>query len=367
MKSKKTFLMFSLLILASMTLAATTQGTPVASQSTQIAEALDNSQLAFTTGGDASWFLVEWDYHNDRDSAQSGAINHGEQTWIEVELINSGTLNFWWKASSQDNHDILSLYIDGVLDRQISGTQDWIEVDISISGPGVHVARWVYAKDASLTAGSDCGNVDQVTWTTTPGDPSFQRGVSVSGYTGIAQCNAYMQSSLSTGSGQAVNFQYREWEVNLELTTQGAVTLSMGFWQNAPVSSDPGFQNNRPALYLYLSADPESNLVFPISLTVSLPPDLTSNLGTASISSLLGIKTLDPESNQWTEENFQITVNQQEGTATITVTHLSVFACGIASDTPPADGALDVPGYPIGMLLLGLAAMVLLVKRRNLK
>lgn len=67
------------------------------------------------------------------------------------------------------------------------------------------------------------------------------------------------------------------------------------------------------------------------------------------------------------EENFQITVNQQEGTATITVTHLSVFACGIASDTPPADGALDVPGYPIGMLLLGLAAMVLLVKRRNLK
>ena len=74
--------------------------------------ATDND-LAFTTGGDADWFIVyEPNYYvKDKDSARSGQIGHNQSSWLKLEVIGSGTLTFSYKVSSK-NGDKLTFDID---------------------------------------------------------------------------------------------------------------------------------------------------------------------------------------------------------------------------------------------------------------
>ena len=45
-----------------------------------------------------------------------------------------------------------------------SGEQPWSEHHISVRGVGPHEAEWRYQKDGSVTRGSDCFWLDDVSW-----------------------------------------------------------------------------------------------------------------------------------------------------------------------------------------------------------
>jgi hypothetical protein len=99
------------------------------------------------------------------DAAQSGLTGHGQESWCQTTVTGPGSLSFWWKVSSETGFDYLDFYIDGVLQAgHISGNVDWQQQTYPL-GAGAHTLRWRYAKDASVTSGSDTGWVDQLEWT----------------------------------------------------------------------------------------------------------------------------------------------------------------------------------------------------------
>ena len=113
----------------------------------------------FTMGGDAAWT------QEPDGSWRSGAIDDYQETWIATNITGRGTLSFKWKVSSEVNCDTLSFVVGTVTNGVIHGVNDWAAVEYDVSDEGAHTFKWVYSKDRKWTGGSDCGWVDEVTWT----------------------------------------------------------------------------------------------------------------------------------------------------------------------------------------------------------
>ncbi|GFP24467.1 hypothetical protein HKBW3S09_01934, partial [Candidatus Hakubella thermalkaliphila] len=126
-----------------------------------LGEAVDNTALSWTTGGNAEWFGQNSIYYHGGDATQSGAISHNQETWIQTTISGPGNLSFYWKVSSEAGYDYLEFYIDGVREDRISGNGDWHQKSYSVTS-GSHTLRWRYTKDGSVDRGSDSGWVDKV-------------------------------------------------------------------------------------------------------------------------------------------------------------------------------------------------------------
>jgi len=125
--------------------------------------------LKFTTIGDSLWYTtpsVETEYYYDGDAVEAGDFSDGKEAWLQtiVDSDSSETFKFYWKVSSQANHDYLEFYIDDVRQDRISGNVDWQQKSYSISS-GIHILKWCYTKDGSGSSGDDTGWVDFVQWT----------------------------------------------------------------------------------------------------------------------------------------------------------------------------------------------------------
>lgn len=157
----------------------------------ELAEAVDclaldqvsENALVFSTGSAAPWFRQHQQWTSGGDAAQSGAIGHSSESWMETSIyaVNGGKLSFWWNASSEPDYDKLNFSIDGEVVASISGTNNewtcesfvvtnrWVE-EVMESGvvinywDGGHLFRWSYVKDKAVASGSDCGWVDCVRW-----------------------------------------------------------------------------------------------------------------------------------------------------------------------------------------------------------
>ncbi|MBU1752825.1 PEGA domain-containing protein [bacterium] len=131
-----------------------------------IGEAVDNTELIWTTGGAANWFRqTDSDYsYYGGDAAQSGKIDHGKETYIQTTVTSPGTLTFYWKVSSEGGCDYLRFYIDGLEQSKISNEVDWTQMSYFIP-LGTHTLTWAYIKNDSYVNGKDCGWVDKVGFT----------------------------------------------------------------------------------------------------------------------------------------------------------------------------------------------------------
>jgi len=125
-----------------------------------LSEALDTT-LDFTTGGNADWFRQTTTFYNDGDAVQSGHISDNQESSMNTTVMGPTTLSFYWRVSSEGGLDFLQFYIDGVRQRQISGSVDWQQQTYTIPS-GWHILGWRYVKDGSVSSGNDCGWVDKV-------------------------------------------------------------------------------------------------------------------------------------------------------------------------------------------------------------
>jgi len=128
-----------------------------------LAEALDQSYVAFTNYGNLPWVPQAGVTHDGVDAVRSGAIGNSQQSVIETSVKGPGNVGFWWKVSSESNYDFLTFYIDGVMQGgRISGTVDWQQKTYVLTN-GSHALKWIYSKDSSYSVGLDCGWLDQLT------------------------------------------------------------------------------------------------------------------------------------------------------------------------------------------------------------
>jgi hypothetical protein len=132
----------------------------------ELGEAVDNTNLTWTTGGNSNWFNQTLVSYYGGDAAQSGDISDNQQTYLQTNIAGPGTLSFYWKVSSEANYDYLRFYIDDVEQSgRISGSVDWTQKSFTIPS-GNHTIKWAYTKDGSESSGSDCGWIDKVEFST---------------------------------------------------------------------------------------------------------------------------------------------------------------------------------------------------------
>ena len=137
--------------------------------------ALDNTNLAWTTGGGAPWFGQAEVSKDGVGAAQSGPIVSyydgssfvGQQTTLQtiVQTNQPVQLSFWWSVSSRPTN-ALSFAIDGIKLASISGEAvGWQFVQTNLTA-GLHTLTWAYTKGpVDLPTGvpfADAGWVDQV-------------------------------------------------------------------------------------------------------------------------------------------------------------------------------------------------------------
>ena len=137
-------------------------------------QALSNPVLTFESGGQALWFKQGLLTPPARDIAESGGIGDRQYSWLQTTVNGPGTLNFDWQVSSQADHDYLQLWLNGILQEQISGASGWLHYSLQL-GFGSHLIQWRYVKDASLSSGSDCGYLEKVVFT--PGRFPFSKAL----------------------------------------------------------------------------------------------------------------------------------------------------------------------------------------------
>ena len=128
-----------------------------------LGDAVDASNLTWTTGGDNNWFGQTQVTRDGVGAAQSGGIAHNQQTWMEITVEGPGTISFYWQVSSQFNYDFLRFYIGSSAQASLSGNVGWQHQSFSVP-QGRQTLRWSYSKDNSVNAGSDCGWVDNVVY-----------------------------------------------------------------------------------------------------------------------------------------------------------------------------------------------------------
>jgi len=130
---------------------------------TSLGEALDNSDLSWTTSVNSSWVGLKdtlWAYHGG-NTARSGEVGDNEESWIETSVTGPGQISFWWKVNSAINRDYLEVYINGELKDRISGDFGWQKKHYLID-PDTHIIRWRYYKGHGEPSGADCGFLDKV-------------------------------------------------------------------------------------------------------------------------------------------------------------------------------------------------------------
>jgi hypothetical protein len=138
-----------------------------------IAEALNTTNLIWTTGGDVPWFvqanpaqgdLAGLGYsatHDGFASMQSGNYSPGQQSILQTTVVGPVTLTFWWQAVSLSNPDSLVFSVNGIVQSSISGISPW-QIQTNYIGSGTNVLQWAYNETDSQTSARAAGWVDQV-------------------------------------------------------------------------------------------------------------------------------------------------------------------------------------------------------------
>ena len=137
-------------------------------------DALNATNLVWSSGGDAPWFVengTSYDVTHDGLAMQSGAITTGQQSTIQTTVTGPGTLIYWWNVSSWPVTDYLEFSANGLELARISGYGVYSSVGwaacTNYIGTGTQTLQWAYIKTDSRVgpSGLDAGWLDNVSYT----------------------------------------------------------------------------------------------------------------------------------------------------------------------------------------------------------
>jgi len=240
-----------------------------------IGEAVDNTSLTWTTGGNANWFGQTAISYYGGDAAQSGDISNDESTWVQATVSGPATLSFYWKVSSEPSYDCLRFYINGTEQTSISGTVDWQQKSYSIPS-GSNTIKWAYTKDVSVSSGSDAGWVDKVDKVsiTTP-------TVTTTAVSSITTTTASSGGNVTSDGGTSVTARGVCWSTSANPTISDSHTTDgtgTGPFTRSITGLSPGTTYHVRA-YATNSAGTSygSDLTFTTSVCSQSPPTVTTN------------------------------------------------------------------------------------------
>lgn len=133
---------------------------PWMAQSLTLGEALNATNLTWTTSGSGGGWLSQTTTTHDGVAAARGKGVYSQSATLQTTVTGPGKLTFWWSNGSFYNQ--LSFSIDGTVMSYIIVYSSW-QAQTFYLGSGSHTLSWV---DAVITAPGDSyyGYVDEVTW-----------------------------------------------------------------------------------------------------------------------------------------------------------------------------------------------------------
>jgi len=128
-------------------------------------ESGDFTKFEWSNSGDVPFEITNIYPFEGAYSAKSGSIGDDEECVlsINVDVMLADSVTFILKTSSQQNQDVFKFYINNSLQGEWSGVGNWQKVAIPVD-PGNYTFKWVYSKDGSGMAGSDCATIDFITF-----------------------------------------------------------------------------------------------------------------------------------------------------------------------------------------------------------
>jgi RHS repeat-associated protein len=139
--------------------------------STELQQALDldldpDKNLLVYTDGDGDWRSTPYGTYFGDDAAQSGFLDVGETSQMEILVEGPGDLTFWWKCDCEYGAgDELQFLLDGQEMDSIDEDEPWHQMTYTVSGPGIHSCLWQFIQE-DVVAGF--GFVDLVEWSGSP-------------------------------------------------------------------------------------------------------------------------------------------------------------------------------------------------------
>lgn len=145
-----------------------TESLPFALNVGLVTEDFESGNLSawpWVQGGNSNWTASSTLPYQGAWCARSGVISHSQTSQMSLTLnfASAGTVAFAVKTSTESNYDFLHFSVDGVVQASWSGTQAWSQVSFPVTA-GVHVLRWSYEKDGSVSSGDDAGSIDNITF-----------------------------------------------------------------------------------------------------------------------------------------------------------------------------------------------------------
>ncbi len=184
------------------------------------AECLNAEWRNISTDGTSPWTEVTGGAAHDGVSAlRSGAVGDEESSSVEMTVVGSGVISFWWKTSSEISrnrkYDYVSFLVDGEERSWLGGVTGWTNETFAVAGDGTHTFRWVYQKnDNGLTQGEDCAWLDEVTWTSSDPLPEITGAGEIKAVFAKAGDEVRLKANIST---EATYNAFRDWVDGKEL------------------------------------------------------------------------------------------------------------------------------------------------------
>ena len=125
----------------------------------------DFTAYDWTLPSSINWQIDSNESYEGTYSARSGAIGESSSTSLklQVEVLSAGELSFYKKVSTEEDYDVFTFFIDNVAVGEWSGIVDWSKSSFEVS-QGTHILEWRFAKDYSMSGGSDCCWIDYISF-----------------------------------------------------------------------------------------------------------------------------------------------------------------------------------------------------------
>lgn len=123
-----------------------------------------SSQGWVSTYGSLSWHVTSSAANTGHYSAQAGSIGDGETSTLMLTLdCVAGEVSFFVKVSSEYSFDKLVFLINGRVQGEWSGQEEWTKVSYPVTA-GLRIFQWDYVKDDSASDGDDTAWIDDITF-----------------------------------------------------------------------------------------------------------------------------------------------------------------------------------------------------------
>jgi hypothetical protein len=120
------------------------------------------TQFPWELSGTANWLTTSGAYEGAY-CAKSGNVSDNQSSTLEIALDVQfdDDISFMKRVSSESGYDYLQFFIDGQLQEEWSGEEDWTASSFPVI-QGAHTFKWTFKKDGYLSEGSDCGWLDNI-------------------------------------------------------------------------------------------------------------------------------------------------------------------------------------------------------------